>query len=92
MRNNCVSVCLCSKKRKVTNDVFMKPTTGFKKSMLDALKTFSMSSKNGVFISSRWAHCQAERKDTWFPGNSQPGEDKGIAVAVGDWYFERTKK
>ncbi|XP_022551119.1 pectin acetylesterase 1 [Brassica napus] len=65
---------------------------GFKKSMLDALKTFSMSSKNGVFISSRWAHCQAERKDTWFPGNSQPGEDKGIAVAVGDWYFERTKK
>ncbi|CAN6842443.1 unnamed protein product [Brassica oleracea] len=65
---------------------------GFKKSMLDALKTFSMSSKNGVFISWRWAHCQAERKDTWFPGNSQPGEDKGIAVAVGDWYFERTKK
>ncbi|CDY32189.1 hypothetical protein Bca4012_093792 [Brassica carinata] len=35
---------------------------------------------------------EAERKDTWFPGNSQPGEDKGIAVAVGDWYFERAKK
>ncbi|XP_013601418.1 PREDICTED: pectin acetylesterase 1-like, partial [Brassica oleracea var. oleracea] len=58
------------------NDNFMKPTT----------------SKNGMFISSHWAHCLAERKDTWFPGNSQPGEDKGIAVAVGDWYFERAKK
>lgn len=45
-------------------------------SMLNAVKTFSMSSKNGVFINPRWAHCQAERKDTWFPGNSQPGEDK----------------
>lgn len=49
--------------------------TGFKMSMLDALKTFSMSSKNGMYISSRWAHCLAERKDTWSPGNSQPGED-----------------
>ena len=61
----------------------MKPTTGFKMSMLDALKTFSMSSKNGMFISSHWAHCLAERKDTWFPGNSQPGEDKVRKNAVG---------
>lgn len=84
-----------------------------------------MFSKNGVLVTSGWAHCQAERQDTWFPGNS--GADKvkvrnknaqnftidqwsssflycnacalllekrkqGIAVAVGDWYFERTKK
>ena len=34
-----------------------------------------MSSKNGMYISSRWAHCLAGRKDTWSPGNSQPGED-----------------
>ncbi|KAL0797564.1 hypothetical protein Bca101_052738 [Brassica carinata] len=83
--HNCSSSFKCNASQ-------MQFLEGFKMSMLDALKTFSMSSKNGMFISSRWAHCLAERKDTWFPGNSQPGEDKGIAVAVGDWYFERAKK
>ncbi|KAL1225193.1 Pectin acetylesterase 1 [Cardamine amara subsp. amara] len=65
---------------------------GFKMSMLNAVKTFSMFRKNGVLITSGWAHCQAERQDTWFPQNSQAGKDKGITVAVGDWYFERAKK
>ncbi|KAG2320088.1 hypothetical protein Bca52824_013301 [Brassica carinata] len=83
--HNCTSSFKCNASQ-------MQFLEGFKMSMLDALKTFSMSSKNGMFIISRWAHCLAERKDTWFPGNSQPGEDKGIAVVVGDWYFERAKK
>ncbi|KAH0916637.1 LOW QUALITY PROTEIN: hypothetical protein HID58_031083 [Brassica napus] len=83
--HNCSSSFKC-------NTSQMQFLEGFKMSMFDALKTFSMSSKNGMYISSRWAHCLAERKDTWSPGNSQPGEDTGMAVAVGDWYFERAKK
>ncbi|KAL0694567.1 hypothetical protein Bca4012_061747 [Brassica carinata] len=68
-----------------------KVLEGFRISMLNALKTFSATRKNGVLVTSGWAHCQAERQDAWFPGNSQAG-NKGIAVAVGDWYFERAKK
>jgi len=45
-------------------------------SMLDALKTFSKFRKNGVLITSGWAHCQAERQDTWFPGYSGAGKAK----------------
>lgn len=45
-------------------------------SMLNAVKTFSKFSKNGVLITSGWAHCQAERQDTWFPGNSGAGKVK----------------
>ncbi|CAH2038471.1 unnamed protein product [Thlaspi arvense] len=82
--HNCSSSFRCN----ASQEQFLE---GFKMSMLNAVKTFLMSSKNGVFINSRWAHCQAERQDTWFPGNSQAGGDKGIAVAVGDWYFERAK-
>uniref|UniRef100_A0A1J3ELP7 Pectin acetylesterase n=1 Tax=Noccaea caerulescens TaxID=107243 RepID=A0A1J3ELP7_NOCCA len=83
--HNCSSSFRCNASQKQ----FLE---GFKMTMLNAVKNFSMSRKNGVFINSRWAHCQAERQDTWFPGNSQAGEDKGIAVAVGDWYFKRAKK
>ncbi|KAJ4914996.1 Pectin acetylesterase 1 [Raphanus sativus] len=68
-----------------------KVLEGFRMSMLNALKAFLTTRKNGVLITSGWAHCQAERQDAWFPGNSQAG-NKGIAVAVGDWYFERAKK
>lgn len=44
--------------------------------MLNALKAFVVQRKNGLLISSGWAHCQAERQDTWFPGNSQFRKDK----------------
>ncbi|CAH2051608.1 unnamed protein product [Thlaspi arvense] len=74
------------------NDAQKKVLEGFRISMLNALKTFVTTRKNGLSITSGWAHCQAERQDSWFPGNSQAGKDKGIAVAVGDWYFERAKK
>ncbi|CAH8251701.1 unnamed protein product [Arabidopsis lyrata] len=82
---NCSSSFRCTASQKQFLD-------GFKMSMLNAVKTFSKFSKNGVLITSGWAHCQAERQDTWFPGNSGAGKVKGIAVAVGDWYFERIKK
>ncbi|PKI68669.1 pectin acetylesterase 3 [Punica granatum] len=61
----------------------------FRKQMLDAVKDFASSSKNGLFINSCFAHCQSERQDTWFAEDSPLIADKGIAESVGDWYFDR---
>lgn len=38
--------------------------------MLNAIRGFSMSRQNGLFINSCFAHCQTERQDTWFADDS----------------------
>ncbi|KAA0050975.1 pectin acetylesterase 10 [Cucumis melo var. makuwa] len=62
---------------------------GFRNQMLNAVSDFSKSSGNGLFINSCFAHCQTERQDTWFGDNSPVIGNKPIALAVGDWYFDR---
>ncbi|KAI8027327.1 Pectin acetylesterase 12 [Camellia lanceoleosa] len=62
---------------------------GFRNHMLNVVKRFSMTRQNGLFINSCFAHCQSERQDTWFADNSPVIGNKGIAIAVGDWYFDR---
>ncbi|KAI4349852.1 hypothetical protein L6164_010400 [Bauhinia variegata] len=62
---------------------------GFRNQMLNAVKDFSRSSQNGLFINSCFAHCQSERPDTWFSDDSPVIGNKPIAIAVGDWYFDR---
>ncbi|OVA13502.1 Pectinacetylesterase [Macleaya cordata] len=62
---------------------------GFRNQMLNAIKGFSLSKRNGLFINSCFAHCQTERQDTWFADDSPLIRDKGIAQSVGDWYFDR---
>ncbi|KAK7356236.1 hypothetical protein VNO80_15504 [Phaseolus coccineus] len=61
----------------------------FRNQMLSDIKDFSRSSQTGLFINSCFAHCQSERQETWFADDSPLIEDKPIAVAVGDWYFDR---
>lgn len=61
----------------------------FRIQMLDAVKVFSKSNENGLFINSCFAHCQSERQDTWYADDSPRIENKGIAKSVGDWYFDR---
>ncbi|KAK1418322.1 hypothetical protein QVD17_27465 [Tagetes erecta] len=63
---------------------------GFRNQMLNSIKRFSMSKQNGLFINSCFAHCQSERQDTWFADNSPLLGNKAIALAVGDWYFDRS--
>ncbi|KAM6541344.1 hypothetical protein CsatB_005791 [Cannabis sativa] len=63
----------------------------FRNEMISAIKGFSLSSQNGLFINSCFAHCQSERQDTWFADNSPVLGNKAIAVSVGDWYFDREK-
>lgn len=64
---------------------------GFRNHMLNSLKRFSVYSQTGLFINSCFAHCQSERQDTWFADDSPVIGTKGIALAVGDWYFERSR-
>jgi hypothetical protein len=61
----------------------------FRNQMLNAMKNFSMSNKNGLFINSCFAHCQSERQDTWFANDSPRFGNKRVAEAVGGWYFDR---
>ncbi|GAU21580.1 hypothetical protein TSUD_35430 [Trifolium subterraneum] len=62
---------------------------GFRNHMLNVVRGFSRSNQNGLFINSCFAHCQSERQDTWFADNSPVIGNKAIALAVGDWYFNR---
>ncbi|WOL10511.1 hypothetical protein Cni_G19268 [Canna indica] len=61
---------------------------GFRDQMIDALRAFSNSGKNGLFINSCFAHCQSERQDMWFANNSPLIGFKRIATSVGDWFFD----
>jgi hypothetical protein len=62
---------------------------GFRNQMLDAVRGFSGARQNGLFINSCFAHCQSERQDTWYAGDSPRLGNKRIAEAVGDWFFDR---
>ncbi|AAF26093.1 putative pectinacetylesterase [Arabidopsis thaliana] len=64
---------------------------GFREQMLRVVKGFSMSRQNGLFINSCFAHCQTERQDTWFADDSPVIRKKAVAIAVGDWYFDRAE-
>ncbi|XP_027352131.1 pectin acetylesterase 3-like isoform X1 [Abrus precatorius] len=62
----------------------------FRNQMLNDVKDFSSTSQTGLFINSCFAHCQSERQDTWFADDSPLINNMPIAIAVGDWYFDRT--
>ncbi|RYR39537.1 hypothetical protein Ahy_A09g045094 [Arachis hypogaea] len=61
----------------------------FRDELLNNLKDFANTPQTGLFINSCFAHCQSERQETWFADNSPLLDNKPIAVAVGDWYFDR---
>ncbi|KAH9616919.1 hypothetical protein KSS87_001979 [Heliosperma pusillum] len=61
----------------------------FRLQMLNSVKGFAQSTPNGLFINSCFAHCQSERQDTWFADDSPVMQNKPVAIAVGEWYFDR---
>ncbi|KAI3838785.1 hypothetical protein MKX03_030937 [Papaver bracteatum] len=64
---------------------------GLRSEMINAtLDFYKFSETGGMFLSSCFAHCQAESDQTWFAPDSPRIHDKTIAESVGDWYFERT--
>ncbi|XP_019455599.1 PREDICTED: pectin acetylesterase 10-like [Lupinus angustifolius] len=67
----------------------LKYLQGFRNQMLGVVRGFSRSHQNGLFINSCFAHCQAERQDTWFAHDSPHIGNRGIAQSVGNWFFDR---
>ncbi|GAU11369.1 hypothetical protein TSUD_343600 [Trifolium subterraneum] len=61
----------------------------FRNQMLNYMKGFSTTSQSGLFINSCFAHCQSERQDTWFADDSPLLNNMPIAIAVGNWFFDR---
>lgn len=61
----------------------------FRKQMVHAIHGFSKKDQNGFFINSCFTHCQSELQDTWYAHDSPAIANKGIAVSVGNWFFDR---
>ncbi|CAN1199907.1 Pectin acetylesterase 6 [Linum perenne] len=80
---------LCKKNHAQCNSTQINFFQEFRNEMLNAVKGFSNSQRNGLFINSCFAHCQTERQDTWFAGDSPVLNKKTVAQSVGDWYFDR---
>lgn len=62
---------------------------GFRRSLLDALGEFQKNEEGGMFINSCFVHCQTLMAETWNSPTSPRINNKTIAEAVGDWYFNR---
>ncbi|KAF9590906.1 hypothetical protein IFM89_000162 [Coptis chinensis] len=62
---------------------------GFRSSLLKAVNEFLNNKDGGVFINSCFIHCQTFMASTWHSPNSPRVNNKTIAEAVGDWYFNR---
>ncbi|XP_052482096.1 pectin acetylesterase 10 isoform X2 [Gossypium raimondii] len=60
----------------------MRFLQGFRIEMLNAIKGFSQSRENGLFINSCFAHCQTERQDTWFAANSPEIRNKLLEIGI----------
>ncbi|XP_047323471.1 pectin acetylesterase 12-like [Impatiens glandulifera] len=63
----------------------------FRNHMLTAINSFSTSKQNGWFINSCFTHCHTEHQDLWFAIDSPRIGNKRVAIAVGDWFFNRAE-
>ncbi|CAH9080814.1 unnamed protein product [Cuscuta epithymum] len=72
----------------------LKTIQGFRKEFVKALKGLGANRMRGYFINSCYAHCQTEFDETWFNTDQSPVspmlDNKTIAEAVGDWYYDRS--
>ncbi|XP_038989026.1 LOW QUALITY PROTEIN: pectin acetylesterase 5-like [Phoenix dactylifera] len=62
---------------------------GFRTALLNGLSDFQHNKNGGIFINSCFVHCQTMNGITWRSPNSPKINNKTIAEAVGDWYFNR---
>ncbi|XP_027183351.1 pectin acetylesterase 8-like [Coffea eugenioides] len=63
---------------------------GFRLEFLSAVNGLGTSSSRGYFINGCYAHCQTEMQETWLRDDSPRLNDKTIAKAVGDWFYDRS--
>ncbi|KAI3889075.1 hypothetical protein MKX03_019482, partial [Papaver bracteatum] len=77
----------CTNKIKDCNPIQLKKLHGYRHSMLKELRKYKKQKNMGMFIDSCFAHCQTD-SDKWHL-HSPKINNKTIAEAVGDWYFNR---
>ncbi|CAN6357123.1 unnamed protein product [Urochloa humidicola] len=62
---------------------------GFRRALLDALDEFKNRRDWGMFIDSCFIHCQSTKAITWHSPSAARINNKTVAEAVGDWFFDR---
>ncbi|KAM0855727.1 hypothetical protein ACQ4PT_049585 [Festuca glaucescens] len=62
---------------------------GFRKELHDAISELKQKKDWGIFIDSCFIHCQSLNSFTWHSPSSPRVNNKTIAEAVGDWFFDR---
>ncbi|KAI5656627.1 hypothetical protein M9H77_25420 [Catharanthus roseus] len=62
----------------------------FREEFLSAVSGLGPSLSRGLFINGCYAHCQTEMQETWLRSDSPVLNNKTIAKAVGDWFYDRS--
>lgn len=62
---------------------------GFRKELHDAISEVKQKRDWGFYINSCFVHCQSLNSLTWHSPTSPRVNNKSIAEAVGDWFFDR---
>ncbi|PIA60247.1 hypothetical protein AQUCO_00300036v1 [Aquilegia coerulea] len=79
----------CKRNIKICSPRQLEILQGFRNSLLSALSEFLQNKESGIFINSCFIHCQTWMANTWHSPDSPRVNNKTIAEAVGDWYFNR---
>ncbi|KAK9144102.1 hypothetical protein Sjap_004005 [Stephania japonica] len=80
----------CKLDIKNCDSVQIKTMQGFRLEFLSTLQVLGSSPTRGMFINSCYAHCQSEMQETWLRDDSPVLDNKTIAKAIGDWYYDRS--
>ncbi|KAL9259532.1 Pectin acetylesterase 8-like protein [Drosera capensis] len=67
----------------------LKTMQDFRLEFLAALTGALRSPSTGMFINSCYAHCQSETQETWLGIDSPMLNKTAIAIAIGDWFYDR---
>ncbi|KAL6622999.1 hypothetical protein ACP70R_032878 [Stipagrostis hirtigluma subsp. patula] len=62
---------------------------GLRKALLEAISEFKNKRDWGMFINSCFIHCQSTENVTWHSPSAARINNKTVAEAVGDWFFNR---
>ncbi|KAK1396776.1 Pectin acetylesterase [Heracleum sosnowskyi] len=68
----------------------LKTLQEFRLQFLSAAPAVDSSKSRGMFLNSCYAHCQTGTQETWLRDDSPLLDNKTIAKAIGDWYFDRS--
>ncbi|KAL5227782.1 hypothetical protein ABZP36_016047 [Zizania latifolia] len=71
------------------NSKHLEILQGFRKSLLDAISEFKKKREWGMFIDSCFIHCQSMKSLAWHAPSASRINNKTVAEAVGDWFFDR---